>query len=178
MSLTLSGAELARLQSALDALLAPLASDGADAWRASVNRALRSLLQADKAMFILPLPGAPLIYSDEFSAAEVAQYEALLPSDHGRQILLAQGIEVWNHSRMIAPDPDVFYKSGIYADFYQPYRLLDGIGYCIDDPQARSFAIIKLHHERYGTACFGERGVALLRMLLPALKAGVANQLR
>lgn len=62
MSLTLSSADLQRLEQAMTTLLSPLSLDGVDAWRAAAMDAVVPVASADRSVFLLPCPGEELIY--------------------------------------------------------------------------------------------------------------------
>jgi DNA-binding CsgD family transcriptional regulator len=173
MELRLSAREQRQISLAQTDLLSPLTFDDLDAWRRVILRRFSALVSAERSLLLMPSPVHALACSETFTAAEIEEYEALFPNDCGREHVRATGLEVWTHAGLLAPNPDVFYKSWIYHDFYRPRQLEDGIGYVVESSDRASFGILKLHHSRFGTRNFGDRGQAILNLLLPAFKAGV-----
>lgn len=167
------------LHSALAILLSPLDSIDADSWRGQVGTALSELLGADRVAFQLDTPGIPLLYSDDYSQktldAYVGYYSAI---DIGRQRRDELGLEVWNRALLHGPDLRAFWKSEIHKDFLVPNRILDSMGLTVTLNGAANHATIFCHREKAGTPEFGERGVAILHLLLPAFKAGVRDLVR
>ena len=66
----------------------------------------------------------------------------------------------------------------IYNDFSQPNGMLDCTGLVYDFDPALPPAALLYYHESEQSKPFGERGLALLRLLMPAFKAGVQSCLR
>jgi DNA-binding CsgD family transcriptional regulator len=178
MELRLTGREQQQLADTQTGLLSGLTCSSVDEWRGAVLRGLRQLVGAERGLLLMPSPGSRLAYSEDFTPAEVDEYEALFPADSGRAQVRAAGLEVWTHARLLRPNPDIFYKSWIYHDFYRPRRLEDGIGYVVESSDHASFGVLKLHHSRLGRRNFGERGRAILGLLLPAFKAGIRSWAR
>lgn len=167
------------LRSALAILLSPLDALDANGWRGQVGTALSELLGADRVAFQLDAPGMPLLYSEDYSQktldAYVGYYSAI---DIGRQRRDELGLEVWNRALLHGPDLRCFWKSEIHKDFLVPNRILDSMGLTVTLNGAANHATIFCHREKAGTPEFGERGVAILNLLLPAFKAGVRELVR
>lgn len=156
-------------------LLSPQDYD-VDSWRSAVNRAARTLLGADCVSFMLPTPEGIHLYSDEWPPEIPNAYPrrvAEADRAHGfwsRQILAG----AWTRRRIY---PRAMYRSSYYQDFVVPARAFDAIGITIQCP-AGKLAGVLLHHTTRGGRRFGDRGVDILRMLLPAFSAGVRMQQR
>jgi DNA-binding CsgD family transcriptional regulator len=112
------------------------------------------------------------VNGDGFSDAEIESYRRIFPSDHGTRLVHSMGWEVWSHSQIVYRNPGVFYDTPIYHEYYKPMGLEDGVGYVLHWPKEDGFTLLKVHHSIFGTAGFGERGVTLLTLLLPAFQAG------
>jgi len=175
MELRLSAREQALLGETQDVLLSPFAFDTLEEWRACALRHLREVVSADRGLFLMSGVDQLLANGDGFSTAEREQYEAVFPNDPGREVVRSKGLEIWNHAGLIQPNPEFFYKSWFYHDYYRPLGLEDGIGYLVESGDYRDFALVKLHHSQPGTPNFGDRGRAMLQLLLPAFKAGVRS---
>ena len=168
------------LRSALAILLAPLDSIDANSWRGQVGIVLCELLGADRVAFQLDAPGIPLLYSEDYSQktldAYVGYYSAI---DVGRQRRDELGLEVWNRSLLHGDNLRAFWKSEIHRDFLVPNKILDSMGLTVALKGGSSHhATIFCHREKANTPEFGERGIALLELLLPAFKAGVRDLVR
>jgi DNA-binding CsgD family transcriptional regulator len=167
------------LRAAFAVLLSPLDSIDAQTWRGDVARCLSDLLGADRAAFQLEMPGIPLLYSEDYPQATLDAYvDYYKDIDVGRQRRDALGAEVWNRWLLHGRDLRNFWESEIHRDFLVPNRILDSMGLTVKVRGASMPASLFFHREKPGTAEFGERGVALLSMLLPAFKAGVRDVVR
>lgn len=187
MRLTLSSAALRHFAAAQRALLSPLAYPSSDAWRTDVARCVVPLLGADQAVFVLPrttggasllwgigydIAGAGSSYAAHFGALDVGMQET-------RRI---RGLEVYHRDQLY--DRAQLGATEIYADWAVPHRFLDIVGMAFDPVPGAPFACLHLMHDRdhraedpERTGAFGARGRALLRLLLPAFKAGVRTHL-
>jgi DNA-binding CsgD family transcriptional regulator len=167
------------LRASFAILLSPLDAIDANAWRSDVARTLAGLLGADRAVFQLDLPGTPVLYSEDYRKSTlddyVNHYHAI---DVGRKRRDALGIEAWNRWLLHGRDLRKFWESEIHRDFLVPNKILDSMGLTVKVRGAASPASVFFHSEKLGRPEFGERGVALLSMLLPAFKAGVRDFVR
>ena len=167
------------LRAAFAVLLSPLDFVDAETWRGEVGRALCDLLGADRSSFQLEMPGIPILYSEDYLQATLDAYvDYYRDIDIGRQRRDALGAEVWNRWLLHGRDLRDFWESEIHQDFLVPNRILDSMGLTVKVRGASMPATIFFHRDKPGTAEFGERGVALLSMLLPAFKAGVRDIVR
>jgi len=167
------------LRAGLAVLLSPLDSIDAQTWRGEVGRTLCDLLGADRSSFQLELPGIPLLYSEDYPQTTLdAYFDYYKDIDIGRQRRDALGAEVWNRWLLHGRDLRNFWESEIHHDFLVPNRILDSMGLTVKVRGASMPATLFLHSDKPGSAEFGERGVALLSMLLPAFKAGVRDIVR
>jgi DNA-binding CsgD family transcriptional regulator len=169
----------AALQFALAVLLTPLASVDAESWRGQVGSALSALLGADRSAFQLDIPGIPILYSEDYPQATLDDYvEHYHAVDIGRMRREELGLEVWNRWRLHGPKQRKFRESEIHQDFLAPNHIFDSMGLSVSVPGASHPASVFFHSEKPGTPQFGERGVSLLNLLLPAFKAGVRDLVR
>lgn len=183
MSITLSSADLEKLAHAVQLLVSPLDHESVDHWRSAVNRHLRQLLCADTAGFLLPVETGLAMYSDEHDPRALAPFNEFQPP------LLADGRTVWEEGvragvttvkRAYGPAFDRFLRSAYYNDYAAANRAHDTIGATIPVGSVAPDAVASLHfwHERPVGRLFGERELALLRLLFPAFRAGVEAQVR
>lgn len=194
MTLTLSAAEQARLSATARALLSPLDSVSVDRWRARVLDSLAELLEADGAGFLLPVPDGPPYTLHGLPDAFGREYLEASPDRDALEALRSEGGGVWNTrllgERMGLSMPEGWFETESYRSFYSRYDVRDGIGFVAFPPSRPAHepggppeetveaARLSCFREEFGTEMFGERGLAILRLLLPALEAGVAARVR
>ena len=87
-----------------------------------------------------------------------------------------RGLEVFSVHDIY--DWSAYRKTEIFSDWNVPYRLFDSVAMAVDLGLGRPAASLHFYHERESTPSFGERGLELLRLLLPAYKAGVHTCVR
>lgn len=187
MSLTLSARDLDALVRAQTALVSPLDYPTSDTWRAEATACVAQLLGADQVLFALPrtTPGSGLLYGQAYdiagaNAAYVAHYAAV---DTGMtETRRRRGLEVYHRDHLY--NRATLGATEIHVDWALPHHLLDMEGIAFDPLPGESFACLHVEHDHdHGPAdpessgAFGERGLTLLRLLLPAFKAGVRTHL-
>lgn len=170
--LTLTATDLERLQSAQSVLLSPLSFGSVDDWRLAACRAVQSLLQADKAGFLLPLDGETLLVGEQLDMDGFRAYaEYFWTLDVGFQQRRKElQLEV-NNLEMVY-DKAALRTTEVYNDFSRRYGFLDALAASSDVDPSSAPATVVVYHERESRPEFGARGIALMSMLLPALKAG------
>jgi DNA-binding CsgD family transcriptional regulator len=196
MPLLLSDAEQTQFAETVRVLLSPLDTP-LDQWRAEVLRHLTGLLRTEMGGFILPSEEAPPCtlhnLPDEFARE---YFETFQPADRGISVIQRMDSQVWS-TRMLAQVAnlsieDGWFRSPEYREFYSRYRIQEGIGFVVpaaDPPQlpggqklapggAPVGAVLTCFHDVFGTEQLGERGLAMVRLLLPALEAGVSGRVR
>ena len=183
MSITLSSAELQKLAHAIHLLVSPLNHDNVDAWRSAVNRHVGELLGADSSGFLLPVVDGLAMYSDEHDPQALAVFPELQPP------LLPDGRTVWEEGvragvttvrRAYGAAYGLFSGSAYYNEYAAVNGAHDTIGATILLPAAGAQAVASLHfwHGRPTGRSFGDRELAMLRLLFPAFQAGVEAQVR
>ena len=194
MTLTLSAAEQERLAATARALLSPLDSDSVESWRARVLARLARLLEADGAGFLLPVPDGPPYTLHDMPEAFGREYLAAEPDRAALEAVRGEGDRVWNTRllgrRLGLSMPDGWFETDAYRSFYGRWDVRDGIGFVAFPPPRPTYepeedaegdvgaAVLTCFNETFGTELFGDRGLAILRLLLPALEAGVAARVR
>ena len=167
------------LHAAFAVLLSPLDSVDVESWRGEVGSFLSELVGADRSAFQLDVPGIPLLYSEDYPQAMLDAYIGHYQSiDLGRMRREQLGLEVWNRWRLHGARLRQFWESEIHQDFLAPNRIFDSMGLTVPVRGASHMATVFFHREKSGTAEFGERGVSILDLLLPAFKAGVRDLVR
>jgi DNA-binding CsgD family transcriptional regulator len=179
MAVTLSTEDLTGLQAATQTLLSPLDYPSVDAWRLSVNAQLRTLLHADSAGFFLPVREGLLLYSDEHDPCALARYPDLSPPP------TAGGVPIWEKMKRIGVGTlsDVYGEalpaylgSAYYNEFAGANHAHDTISATLAVPaDGIGMASLQFWHGRPDRRVFGDREVALLRLLFPAFQAGVQS---
>jgi DNA-binding NarL/FixJ family response regulator len=179
MSITLSGADVVRLQSVTAALLSPLDHRSPAEWAHAVMEGARSLLAADQAFFGASEDTAGrsvvrLWGHGPFTEEAARAYERHFYSvDPWRRKAL--DLEVFNLDMVF--DRSEYERSELFVDWSTPHRLLDAIGMSVKSEGGFS-AVLTFYHDRLDGLLFGDRGLALLRLLLPAFRAGVHTSVR
>lgn len=178
MALTLSSADVARLQAALYVLVSPLDHETTAAWRLAAFEHVRELLGADKGFHMLPADGEALVVGpDADSDGYVAWQTYYHKLDTGfLERRRALGLEVSDWSMVY--DLAALKRTEIYNDFSARYGFLDPVAMTLDLSPGSPPASLTFYHEREDTPPFGARGLALLHLLLPAFKSGVRTCLR
>lgn len=182
--LHLSSHDRERLDHALRVLLSPLDHRTTDDWRVAVNRAMKALLGADMATFILPVGDGAPVFSEEIPPAVLSDYLPLLEP-------LATRFSYWerlarlpvaDRDRVWHPHLKEYYRSAYYNEYIVPNRAYDSLNAACalhDRPGVRHpMAVLIFHHERPDGPRFGKRGLALLQLLYPAFQAGVETLCR
>ena len=184
MTLTLSTADLASLVDAARLLASPLEFATVDAWRSAVNRALKELMGADTAGFLLPGVDGPLVYSDEHDPAELARYGEMDPPP------LADGSTAWQRmaavrvatiSTVYGADVARYVRSAYYNEYAAPNGARQTLAAMLPlapgEPHPLRMVGLQLWRGGgigRGSEDFGERELQLLTLLLPSLAAGAA----
>lgn len=183
MSITLSSDDLEKLTRATQILVSPLEHTTVDQWRSAVNRHLKELLYADSVGFLLPVSEGLMLYSEEHDPVALSAYPDVIPPD------MVDGTPLWE--QMIRSRVDTLanmygrhYHRYLGSAYYNEYAGANGAhdtlaaAVSLGGVDARSMACLHLWHERPDQRLFGEREVVLLRLLYPALVAGVAAHVR
>ena len=174
---TASSRNLDGIAAASRVLLAPLDYPSVADWQRATNAALKPLLGADKASFFLPMGDRRLeISSDEYSPAMLRDYaaNALSVADRRWQVrrrTLALG--AWSREELYGAQLREMYASAYWHETLLPNRAFDAIGLTAAAADAGGPVNLYLHHDSPRGPRFGEKGVMLLRALLPSFRAGV-----
>lgn len=178
MSITLSSSDLAQLESALTTLVSPLHYERVSDWRTASRLAVERVIDADRSAGMLPCADEPFgeCHPDLLPAITdyINYYHTL---DVGLQVRRRElGLEVCHWSAVY--DMKQLLGTEIYNDFSRPHGMLDCTGLVYDFDPTLPPAGLLYYHEREESRPFGDRGLALLRLLMPAFKAGVESCLR
>lgn len=178
MSLVLSDADLVLLETAIGTALSPLDHERLEDWGAAILATWRPLLTADQAFFGYGLDGVITTVGDGAHTAEAgrAYAEHFWTVDPGvMERRKALGLEVYHRDQIY--DRSTFFKVEIGADWCVPNKLFDAMAVSVE--MGTNFpADLHFYHDAESGCPFGERGVAILRLLLPAFKAGLETQRR
>jgi DNA-binding CsgD family transcriptional regulator len=182
MSLTLTTAELQQLEESIRVLVTPLDHGSIDGWRSAVNRTLSKLLHADSAGFLLPVADGLALYSEEHNPAELARFPDFPPPPDHDGVPLWEGMvrsQVSTNSRWFGDHYHLYLDSVYYNEYAGANRAHDTLfaTMSLGGLDARGTAGLHFWHERPDGHVFGDREVQLLRLLYPALNAGVRSVL-
>lgn len=176
MTLCLSNVDLSRLQAASTTLLSPLAFESVEAWGAQAMDDVMALLGADKAYFALPTTdGMHLALSGDRTDDGMTAYLAYYWQVDGvlARRRVEMGLEVYHRDMLYKPGE--LARDELHNDWCIPHALYDTLGMGFDDEPRKALpSLLHVYHHRSSTRPFGDRGLALMTMLLPAFKAGVA----
>jgi DNA-binding CsgD family transcriptional regulator len=179
MSVLFSLADLMLLERSLRVLLTPLDYPSIDAWRGAAVETVKVLLGADQGTFLLPGHSCDLYYceTEEAERAAAAYRDYFVAIDPGYPVRRKQlGLQVIHESMIY--DMATFRRSELYTDYAIPHRLFDVVSMWSDQEEEPFPAGMLFFHERESSPTFGERGLALLRVLFPAFQAGTEVCLR
>jgi DNA-binding CsgD family transcriptional regulator len=173
VSLTLTSADVERLQAALTTLLSPLQYEQLDEWRTAARKAIEPLVGADKSTFVLPLEGEPLIQCDAADqAAYTAYMEYYIQLDTGFHVTRRErNLEV-SHAAMVY-DYATISRSELYNDWACRYGMLTPLAMAIDVTASPYPATLSFHCQTERPPDSLSPKMAVLHLLLPAFKAGV-----
>jgi DNA-binding CsgD family transcriptional regulator len=178
VSIALSSADVAQLEAALTTLLSPLGYERLGDWRTASRKAIERLLEADSSGGVLPLVNEPLTECDAHMAPGALAYETYYHRlDTGLQVTRRErGLEVFGIHDIY--DWAAYKKTEIFHDWNRRHRLYDGLAMATDIAEGLPAASLHFYHESEWGIPFGERGLTLLGLLLPAFKAGVRTALQ
>lgn len=183
MAVTLSSEDLESLTHAIQLLVSPLDYSTVDQWRSAVNHQLRELLHADSAGFLLPVSEGLMLHSEEHDPKELASYPDVVAPG------MADGTPMWEQMIMSRVDTLANLYGGDYhrylgSEYYNDYAGANGAHdtlfatMSVGGRDAKGMAGLHFWHANPDARLFGDREIALLRLLFPALQAGVEAQLR
>ena len=186
MRLTLSSAERAQLQKAIELIASPLDAPTAQQWRSDVLSVLAPLFQADAGAFVFSAspddPAATLLNRPQRYVEDYLEVQSLDASAD----MMPTGSVACTES-ICRGDRRVFTESEIYSVFFSQYGIQDGVfsifGLADRPPMIRPGvpfhtggvtveAILCLYGDRAGRPRFGAEGLELMGLLRPMLRAG------
>jgi DNA-binding CsgD family transcriptional regulator len=184
--LHLSAAEVALLNLAQRVLLSPLTHEDPVDWQLCANDAVRRLLTADHSVFSMPAESGPTFITDDTDPtvpARFLSYHAGVEGGENRfrdpvmeesgRARRAAGTGAY-HERMLG-SVDALRRSVVYQEIFTPAGLTNLIGFSVPLPIGEATQFFSF--EGPGGGLRSERGLDLLRLLVPAFEAGVRVQL-
>lgn len=169
--------ELNAIHEGMTDLLTPGAHPTLDAWRTASLRSVGRALGADWGGFIVR--DSRVV---EALAPENPRVVEYIPRSDpfDRQIGLWQRqtkLVVWSRPMLWGKHLTAMYRSPYFNEFARPVRAFDTIGLTVHDPGQPLTSLHFMHGSPLGKK-FGDRGLALLRLLEPAMRVGAAAALR
>jgi DNA-binding CsgD family transcriptional regulator len=175
----LGAADQRRLADVVHRIMCPL-QQPTNRWLHGALGAVKELVGADTAGAAVPTTHG-IIHCSPEKPVVWAQYAGMLePMDRRFKIVQrARDFAVYNRE-MLWPDLKAYYASEYYNDYIVTNRMYDAL--CIlvsaaDRPAVHNSAQLIVHHEKPTGRTFGDRGLALFRLLRPAFEAAVRNHL-
>lgn len=173
----LTDAELLRIEPVQRALLSPFEHDSIGSWRRAVNRELVAAFDSDAALFQLDIEGEPLHFSEEFDEADLGRYQAdVMPRVADQRKLYRRGViaKAGNRSIIWGRHLEWLYRSDYFNELVLPMRAYDPLWAAAAAPEGTYPTLIHTYHDRRNTRRFFEaKHVAMMRLVQPALEAGV-----
>jgi DNA-binding CsgD family transcriptional regulator len=182
MSLTLSSADLRRLDVAATTILAPEADLDLDAWRLAVNASLRELVGGATSAFIVASPDGVEAVSSDTPPTLLRVFEAITgtPRDGSRGRLTAS-YAVASLDDIVAGEWDAYRHDPAVNEIFLPNDIRDVVAFDMhwsESDGAKTGVRVAVYHDRYGSPRYGETGAAMCRLLLPALRSAVSARIR
>ena len=179
MSLTLSIADVHALRGSLVTLLSPLDYPTVGQWGTAVLSSLVQTLGADQAFLALPDgSGLRLQSMGAFAEPAARAYEQhfwrLDPGVTERRKQL--GLQVYH--RDMVYDRGELPRNELFNDWCRPHRLMDPLAMTCEHGAEPVPASLAFYHDSDAARQFGDHGMGVLRLLLPAFQAGVQIGLR
>ena len=178
MKLALNSEEQRDFAEVVRTLLTPPDPDEMEAWQIAVLTGAQRLFRADKASMHLPLEGITPYASLGVPPREANKFFRIFkPLDQSWR-LLERKLELgaFCRAQLFHRHLRALYRTEYYNEYIVPNRLYDAVemvtplGPVSGD---ESLANLWLHHDRPSGPRFGERGLAMLRLLHPSFIAGV-----
>jgi len=176
MSISFTSDDLRRLQLTLETCLTPLAHGDPEAWGEAVVGRCVAMLDADSAIAWIPTANGGRPYTVGARAQEsIPPYlHHFIHLDSGFTRYRAE-----NHLSVYSSDGlrDGYTTEAwreLREDWLQPYRLLDSLGMAVPCAGSPFPFLVHVYHDRAGGRRFGARGQAMLGLVLPAFRAGLA----
>ena len=179
MPVSLTSSDLAHLGEAVRLLVSPFDHGDVDGWRSAVLAHLRPLLGADSAALLLPAPGAPPFYSNEQDLDEINRYPDVPPPPPAGGVpalVRSAQLGVATLEMVYGDDLPAYERSVHYNEHAAPHRSHDTLA--VSDLMGAGPASLHFWHGRPTGPRFGDREVALLRVLRPAFQAGTGSAVR
>lgn len=182
MSLLLDVAERRQLTAATGAMLSPMSGAAVEEWPLRVNRAVATLVGADKASLVLAASdgsNGTSAFSEQLGQAAL-DYPRQLGDCNARYQLWRRQLELgaWNRRAVYGRHYRRIRRTPYHNEYVVPLRAFDAIGLTLRAGPRRELATLFFHHERPTGRRFGSHGVELLEVLLPSFRAGVEAWLR
>jgi DNA-binding CsgD family transcriptional regulator len=169
--ITLSTADLTALSACARELLSALDDPTPEAWADRVVHSVRPLLRADRSVVSLPMPDGWLLRASDpgmFDAvASYAEYyhKTDIYTNARRQ---ERRLDVFSYEMLITREEQK--QSEFWNEWILPYRACKPVGLSHDVPGAPAPAAIMGYKDRPNARAFGDRELAILRLLQPAFE--------
>jgi DNA-binding CsgD family transcriptional regulator len=177
MRLSLTPSELDRLTKLVETLHAPFDFPDVDAWRHTANHHARLLLDAHKVVFMMPGAGHAPVYSQRLDPGAIRPYvEHYHQFDVAGAIALQRSMPIATHVELHGREE--YYASEYYNDFMRVWNCHHSIGMVAPMDLEPGYAYMAVLRDSYGDSPFGARTRAMMKLVLPAFRAGVRTYLR
>lgn len=161
------------LQAASEMMLRPFEWAGLPQYLNAVAASVRPLVGAFTAVAgVLEADGTVHVTSDDYPAASIESFKRWKLADEGTQRALSLSHEVFTMSQLVGQDWDGLEQDPMMNEWYYPHGVHDVVAFFLRWPEDGAFASLEFHHGRFGTSELNVRGLAMLKLLVPSLRAG------
>jgi DNA-binding CsgD family transcriptional regulator len=170
--ITLSTADLKAISACSRELLSALDDPTPEAWADRVVHSVRSLIRADRSVVSLPMPDGWVLRPTD--PAMIGAVTAYAEHYHKTDVYTnarrrARGLDVFNYDMLITREEQK--RSAFWNEWILPYRACKPIGLSHDVAGAPVPAAIMGYKDKPGARAFGDRELAILRLLQPSFEA-------
>jgi DNA-binding CsgD family transcriptional regulator len=181
MTLSLSSERVAAIAATLRVLLSPHEYNGGNEWHKQVMQTASRAFGVDKAMLILPRDSIAPLSTDGIDPKFLRDYAAhFYARDEGATRVCARSLSRFNREMVVNGDWAYFHSTDLYNELFVPYKHLDdlGIAYAPDTRAPSKLALLVVKSDRANDERFGDQGLAIADLLLPAFRAGAQARVR
>ena len=172
MRITLSTADLTALSACSRELLSALDDPTPEAWADRVVHSVRPLLRADRSVVSLPMPNGWLLRPSDPAMVDamVSYAEYYHKTDvYTNARRRARGLDVFSYDMLITREEQR--ESEFWHDWILKYRACKPVGLAHDVAGSPAPAAIMGYKDKPTARPFGDRELAILRLLQPSFEA-------
>ena len=170
--LVLSATDQDNVQAAIRSMLVCTAHKTFIDWRREVQRALKRLADGDMALSYVGQRRLESLMSEEIEWVVEFPTRASDLITRFRPFERSERLVAWSRSTLWGTHIASFLRSSYYNEFARPMGAIDGVGIAV--VVGGVHAGLQAHRDSERIGVYGDRHVALLRLLVPAFEVGIA----